>query len=115
VDWFFTCCFLDGKMQGSLNDFGIPREDSRTMQILMDVFRFQNMDTSTVIWHGSSDPQKVLQLHHREHPDWLHHCLEWQLLGIRLQGATEGSEQCSRRELCTVSQKKYQPLREARD
>ncbi|CDQ78178.1 unnamed protein product [Oncorhynchus mykiss] len=20
------------------------------------------------IWHGSSDPQKVLQLHHREHP-----------------------------------------------
>ena len=26
------------------------------------------------IWHGSSDPQKVLQLHHREHPDWLHHC-----------------------------------------
>jgi hypothetical protein len=27
------------------------------------------------IWHGSSDPQKVLELHHREHPDWLHHCL----------------------------------------
>ena len=22
------------------------------------------------IWHGSSDPQQVLQLHHREHPDW---------------------------------------------
>jgi hypothetical protein len=22
--------------------------------------------------HGSTDPQKVLQLHHREHPDWLH-------------------------------------------
>jgi hypothetical protein len=22
------------------------------------------------IWHGSSDPQMVLQLHHREHPDW---------------------------------------------
>ena len=21
------------------------------------------------IWHGFSDPQKVLQLHHREHPD----------------------------------------------
>ena len=20
-------------------------------------------------------PQKVLKLHHREHPDWLHHCL----------------------------------------
>jgi hypothetical protein len=33
------------------------------------------------IWHGSSDPQKVLQLHHREHPDWLHHCLVWQQLG----------------------------------
>jgi hypothetical protein len=23
--------------------------------------------------------------------DWLHHCLVWQLLGIRPQGATEGS------------------------
>ena len=38
------------------------------------------------IWHGSSDPQQVLQLHHREHPDRLHHCLLWQLLGT-----TEGS------------------------
>jgi hypothetical protein len=28
-------------------------------------------------------PQKVLQLHHREHPDQLHHCLVWQLLGVR--------------------------------
>jgi hypothetical protein len=43
------------------------------------------------IWHGSSDPQKVLQLHHREHPDGLNHCLLWQLLGIQLQGTTEGS------------------------
>ena len=25
---------------------------------------------------------KVLQLHHREYPDRLHHCLVWQLLGI---------------------------------
>jgi hypothetical protein len=33
------------------------------------------------IWHGSSDPQKILQLHHREH--WLHHCLVWQLLVLR--------------------------------
>ena len=31
--------------------------------------------------HGFSDPQKVIQLHQREHPDWLHHCLVWQLLG----------------------------------
>ena len=38
------------------------------------------------IWHGSSDPQKVLQLHHRDHPDWLHHCLVWQL-----QGSTEAN------------------------
>ena len=29
------------------------------------------------IWHGSSDPQKFQQLHHREHTDWLHHCLVW--------------------------------------
>ena len=28
----------------------------------------------------------------REHPDWLHHCLVRQLLGLRPQGATEGSE-----------------------
>ena len=34
------------------------------------------------IWHGSSDPQNVLQLHHREHLDWLHPCLVWQLLGL---------------------------------
>ena len=43
------------------------------------------------IWHGSSDPQKVLQLHHQEHPDWLHHCLVWQLLCLRPQGTTESS------------------------
>jgi hypothetical protein len=33
-------------------------------------------------------PQKVLQLHHREHPDGLHHCLVRQQLGLRLQGTT---------------------------
>jgi hypothetical protein len=27
------------------------------------------------ICHGSSGPQKGLQLHHQEHPDGLHHCL----------------------------------------
>ena len=43
---------------------------------------------TTKIWHGSSDPQKVLHLHHREH--WLHHCLVWQLLSHRLQGDTKG-------------------------
>jgi hypothetical protein len=32
--------------------------------------------------HGSPDLQNVLQLHHREHPDQLHHHLVWQLLGI---------------------------------
>ena len=39
----------------------------------------------------SSDPQKGLQLHHREHLEWLHHSLVWQLLGLRLQGTTGGS------------------------
>jgi hypothetical protein len=34
------------------------------------------------IWHGSPDPQKVIPLHHREHPDRLHHRLVWQLLSI---------------------------------
>ena len=47
------------------------------------------------IWNGSSNPQKVLQLHYREHPDWLHHCLVWQLLGHRPQGTTEDSANCS--------------------
>ena len=31
---------------------------------------------------GPQIPQKVLQLHHREQPGWLHHCLVWQLLGV---------------------------------
>jgi hypothetical protein len=35
--------------------------------------------------------KKVLQLHNRDHPDLLHHCLVWQLLGLRPQGTTEGS------------------------
>ena len=43
------------------------------------------------IWHQSSDPQKVLQLHHREYPECLHHCLVWQLLSLRPQGTIEGS------------------------
>jgi hypothetical protein len=43
------------------------------------------------IWQGYSDSQNVLQLSHREHPDQLHHCLVWQLLGLRPQGTTEGS------------------------
>ena len=43
------------------------------------------------IWHGPSDPQKDLYSYIREHLDWLHHLLVWQLLGIRPQGATEGS------------------------
>jgi hypothetical protein len=34
------------------------------------------------IWHGSPEPQKVIQLHHREHPDRLHHRLVWQPLSI---------------------------------
>ena len=34
------------------------------------------------IWHGSSDPQKVLKLQHRVHPDRLHHFLVRQLLGL---------------------------------
>ena len=34
------------------------------------------------IWHGCTDHQKVLQLHHREHPNRLYHRLVWQLLCI---------------------------------
>ena len=34
------------------------------------------------IGRDSPDPQKVLQLHHREHPEPLHHNLIWQLLSI---------------------------------
>jgi hypothetical protein len=45
------------------------------------------------IWHGSSDPQKVLQLPYREHPDWLHHSLVQQLHGLRLQVTTECTAQ----------------------
>ena len=42
---------------------------------------FPSQETEN-IWHGPPDPQKVLQLHHREHPDRLHHRLVWQLLDI---------------------------------
>ena len=27
----------------------------------------------------------------KRHPAWLHHCIVWQLLGLRSQGTTEGS------------------------
>ena len=47
------------------------------------VMKRERSQETEKIWHGSPDPQKVLQLHHREHPDRLHHCLVWQLLGIR--------------------------------
>ncbi|KAI3363990.1 hypothetical protein L3Q82_001588 [Scortum barcoo] len=30
--------------------------------------------------HGLKDPLQLLQVHHREDPDWLHHRLLWQLL-----------------------------------
>jgi hypothetical protein len=33
-------------------------------------------------WHRS--PDRCIQLHHREHPDRLHHHLVWQILCIRL-------------------------------
>lgn len=45
---FLSSCFVDGKMQVSLSDFSIAREDNRTLQILLDAFRFQNMDISKV-------------------------------------------------------------------
>lgn len=42
------------------------------------------------IWHGPSDPQELLQLHHREHPNLLYHCLVWQLQHPRPEIPTEG-------------------------
>ena len=36
------------------------------------------------IWHGSSKGSTA----EPEYPDWLHHCLVWQLLGLRPQGTT---------------------------
>ena len=35
------------------------------------------------IWHGPPERQKVLQLHHREHPNRLHPHLVWQLPGSK--------------------------------
>jgi hypothetical protein len=40
--------------------------------------------------HGPSDPQKVLQLHHREHLDLLHYHLIWQMHRPQMQSHTEG-------------------------
>ena len=42
------------------------------------------------IWHGPSDPQEVLQLHHRKRLDQLYHRLVWQLHRPQPQGSTEG-------------------------
>ena len=56
------------------------REEGTTMPI--------SPQETEKIWHGSSDPPKVLQLHHREHPDCLHHRLEWQLLCLQPQHPT---------------------------
>jgi hypothetical protein len=41
-------------------------------------------DSPSDNWHGSSDPQKFLQLHHQLH------CLVRQLLGPRPQGTSDG-------------------------
>ena len=41
-------------------------------------------------WHGSKSPKSLLQRHHREHPDWLFHCLVWWLHWAQTQGNAEG-------------------------
>uniref|UniRef100_A0A8C8H9J2 Ubiquinol-cytochrome c reductase iron-sulphur subunit N-terminal domain-containing protein n=1 Tax=Oncorhynchus tshawytscha TaxID=74940 RepID=A0A8C8H9J2_ONCTS len=51
----------------------------------------QSPKTGPAVSVSINDHQKILQLHHREHPDGLHHCLVCQLLGLRPQGTTEGS------------------------
>jgi hypothetical protein len=37
----------------------------------------QNLFPLRILKRFGMGPQKVLQPHHREHPDWLHHCLVW--------------------------------------
>ena len=53
--------------------------------------RHDNAFSPSGDWRFDMGPHilKVLQLHLRELPDWLHHRLVWQLLGIRPLSATE--------------------------
>ena len=58
------------------NDETAYREEVRELAVC-----FVHPQETEKIWHGSPDPQQVLQLNHREHPDRLPHRLVWQLLG----------------------------------
>ena len=63
----------------------ITYEQSSSKHTKTVVKRYHNTFSPSVqtekIWHGHQI-LKLLQLHHREHPDRLCHRLVWQLLGI---------------------------------
>ena len=91
---------IEGGCSGAGREFQVPWCAHHQLTIMVQthqgsreegmVTHFPHQETEKIC-HGSLDPEKVLQLHHREHHDWLHHCLVWQLLGLLPQGTTECS------------------------
>ena len=47
------------------------------------------------IWLVTQNPDKLLQIHNREHPDRLYHSLERQLHRPQPQGSPEGGAVCT--------------------
>ena len=44
------------------------------------------LEETEEVWHGLSYPQTFLQMHYREHTDWLHHSVVWELHRQGAQG-----------------------------
>ena len=47
------------------------------------------------IWLVTQSPDKLLQMHNREHPVGLYHSLVWQLCRPQPQGSPEGGADCT--------------------
>ena len=69
----FLCVHITNKLSRSRHTKTVVK---RARQHL---FRLKETEK---IWHVSADSQNVIQLHHRQHPDRLHHHLVWRFLGI---------------------------------
>ena len=70
---------IDGAVVERVESFMVQTHQDSCEEVTTKPFPPQESEN---IWHGPPDPQKVLQLHHREHSDRLHHQLVWQLLSI---------------------------------
>ena len=83
---------IDGAVGNNGREFQGPLSRHHQQTIMVQTHQDSREEGTTApfgpqetekIWHGSPDPQNLLQLHHQEHPDLLHHRLLWQLLCIQ--------------------------------